>query len=643
MVQKTLALGLFGFILSSCTGAPQHTEVVSASSDGQRASASVRHDVVETYDPIENEIGYSILAQGGNAFDAFVAATFADYVLAAGITSPAGPLGVLVYDSKAKKVEYLDAGFNDPLDPKHKWETENPKAGASALVPGAIAGLEALSKKYGKLSFEKVLEPAIHLAENGFPLNQHYVDLISAYSYKLKRTPYGRETFFKNDRPLEKETVLKLPVLALFLKKLAAQGSSYAYTGDWARACLEEVNAAGGHLLAQDFKSYRVEWENVLSVPYRGLDLFFPKTYGAMISSMALKVLERYDLKKFGAHYTSSAEGIALVDRAYIESSSEPWLFDQKKMIDENFLNKMLGPRHIDEIRERIDKKLTASPAPDKGTHSHQVTIIDHDGNAVTGTNTIEGLPWGDGLFVEGVPLSSSGQLHAFSTAPGQRRRLGLSMHIGIKQEKIKFASGAFNSSLIPAEFQFILNLIDYQLPPREAMTAPRIGTQAWDFATTKRISGQWLDPRISSTIVEKLEKDGLKFTQVAPVDTGLGAVAIAHDDGSVDGAIAPISPVEKTKAVGIGASLGVDDNHRVFIFKVAPNSPAAKAGVESSDIIVSVQNTPDVPAISTENKSPAEVIALIRGPKGTPLILKILKKTGQTKSVQLIRDEYSF
>lgn len=558
------------------------------------------------------------------------------------MTSIGGPLGVLLYDANTNSTQYLNAAFNDPIDKRQKWNAENAKIGTSALVPGAIAGLEALSKKYGRLSFEMALAPAIALAQNGFPLSSHYADLIRApmFQEKLKRTAYGRRTFFRDGQPLKEGEILKLPELAGFLRKLAANGSAYAYRGAWAEEYLKTVKSNGGHLSAEDFQSYQPIWETTLHISYRGYELFFPKTHGSIIASMALKIAEPANLKKFGEHYTSSAEGLAFVDLAYVAASRERWLYDYQKLEDEDFLKSQLSVEHIAELRAWEEKQLGGHPMPDKGTHSLQVTVIDQDGNAVTGTNTIEGMPWGEGLFVEGVPLSSSNELSEFATAPGHRRTFGLAMHIATRNNRVKIASGTFNSSLIPAEFQILLNLINYEMSPIDAVTAPRLGVSAWSLTTRKPTGGQWLDPRVDPAIADELGARGLRFTQVPPVDTGLGAVAVVSDDGAVRGAIAPLTPPAPERMVGIGAALEATADHEIRITKILPDSPAGKAGIAAGDIIVTVQSMPQSSPIEVRNLAPQDVVRLIRGVKGTPLVLLIMKPGGERVTFELTRDE---
>ncbi|HEX8921341.1 MAG TPA: gamma-glutamyltransferase, partial [Pyrinomonadaceae bacterium] len=209
---------------------------------------------VIAHQPEAREIGEAILRAGGNAFDAFVATAVAVNVMAEGTSSLAGPLGVLIYRAQDKHLMYLDADFNDPLDPSRCQTANAQKPGPGILVPGAPAGLEALSKRYGKLPFSDLLRPSIALAEDGFPISRMMAGFISKYAKLLKKTSYGRSTFFHNDKPLKAGETLRQPEVAEFLRKLAKEGSAYVYDGEWGNSFLSVVEANGGCLKDADLK-----------------------------------------------------------------------------------------------------------------------------------------------------------------------------------------------------------------------------------------------------------------------------------------------------------------------------------------------------------------------------------------------------
>ena len=636
-------IALVGIGISTGCSTPAPSTLSKTFNNPKPASVtSSRRELVVSYQPLATEIGNTILDQGGNAFDAFVASTAAQYVLAPGVTSFAGPLGALLYNAESKEVVYLDATFNDPLESKHKWDAKNPQFGSAALIPGAVAGLEAISKKYGKLPFRAALEPAAKLAENGFPLNAEYANLLlSDYGKNLKRSPYAQKTYFHSDgSPFKKGEVLKLPVVAGFIRKIASQGSRYVYSGKWAGNFLKAVNAQGGHLTKKDFTTYKPRWRKAALIEYRGFKIYSPVNNGAAQTLLALKVLEHADLARYGAHYTQTPEGLATLTLIYSEVAKELWLQDNDKVTDEKFVQQKLSDSTAQQIWDRV-QKMTSTAAPlSEGSHSYHTVIIDQYGNAITGTNTIESFPWGDDIFVEGIPLTASNAL-PFATRPGERRQNAFSMQIGFQNEKLKFAVGAFSASLVPAEFQFLVNIMDYKLSAADVMSKPRFGTAAWDFKTLQPTSGFWLDSDVDKTIVQTLAERGLKFTQDGYVDVGLGSVAIVEDDGQIEGAIAPMPGALRSgqKIIGIGVALDEHPTGEIYINSVFPGSPAEIAGLKSGDIITAIKTDASNEFVSVTGKTMADVMKLMKGPAGSLLTLMI-KRNDETLTILASRAE---
>jgi gamma-glutamyltranspeptidase len=204
-----------------------------------------------------------------------------------------------------------------------------------------------------------------------------------------------------------------------------------------------------------------------------------------------------------------------------------------------------LTSKYTANIWARVVAQLPVRPKAKGGSHSYHIIVVDKDGNVASGTNTHESTPWGDGIFVEGIPLANAGTI-PWHTRPGERRLAPFSIHLVFKDDRLQFASGAFTPSLIEASFQFLLNLIDYKLPVSEAVSLPRFGTFPHDTGasqveTTLDWSSNWLDPRVSAITVDSLKARGLSFQQKGFVDTGLGAVVVVHPDGTTEGATAPL------------------------------------------------------------------------------------------------------
>jgi len=519
-------------------------------------AAAPPRGIVVTYHPEATEAGEAILQAGGNAVDAFVAATFAEYVVAEGGTSMAGVLGALVYDARSQKVEYLDADYNEVGDPGGRYGTWDgllqwagfDRSGKTVLVPGAVAGLEAMSKRHGKLEFSRVLQPAIDLARNGFQLSEFYAVVLQWSERTLKSSEYGRNTFFyKSGNPLIKGDKLKQPAVADFLTKIARQGSAYMYRGDWAKECVRLANAQSGRISLADLANYKPDWRTPNRIQYRGYDLYGPggRDWGGIWVNLALRAMEYGPSLQALGHYSNSADALEIVTRTTRQVWAElPWM-ENPAVLDnplevESHMSRIQGER----IWKQVAGKLPARVRQSRGSHSYHIIVVDKDGNIASGTNSIQSLPWGDGTFVEGIPLNQSGYLVSKSGA-GERRADALTMHFGFRDGKFRFATGSFTGSLLETNFQFLLNLIDYKLPAEAAVSLPRIGSFPYDLAGNYDANSNWADPEIGPSIINEVKGRGLKFTQTGPLictglDTGLGVVVVTNPDGTYTGARAP-------------------------------------------------------------------------------------------------------
>jgi gamma-glutamyltranspeptidase/glutathione hydrolase len=500
------------------------------------------------------EAGTRLLEAGGNATDAFVAATLAEYVVAEGGTSLAGTLGALVFDARTNRVEYVDADYNQVLNPNSTWTWWDTivhafwrdRSGKAVLVPGALGGLEALSRKHGRLGFARALEPAIQIAEQGFPVSEFYAALIAWSSGILKRSEYGRRTFFRADgSPLRPGDTLKQPELASFLRAVARDGAAYMYTGEWARGCVRAVQETGGLMTEEDLRRWTPVWREPWKITYRGYDLYAPsgRQYGGIWVDLALRALEHADLKAMG-HFSRRADPLELVLQTARHAWAErTWFEDPARLDDRQFVADKLASAPA-EIWHRVRDRQLANPLPTTGTHSYHIIVADSDGNVVSGTNSIQSLPWGAGTFVQGVPLNQTGLLPS-RTGPGERVVNAFSLHLAFRDGQFRFATGAFTNALVETNLQFLLNLIDYRLPPAEAVSLPRFGTFPHDLKGWVDTKSNWLDPNVDASIADTLRARGLRVVQSGPLvgtglDTGLGLVLARQDDGTFMGAAAP-------------------------------------------------------------------------------------------------------
>jgi len=514
--------------------------------------------IVVTFHPLATKAGVQLLNAGGNAFDAFVAATFAEYVINEGGTSAAGSLGALIYEAKTGETKYLDAEFDSVYDPNGAWNhlkawtAEDAESGKAVLVPGAVAGLEAMSRRYGKKGFAADLEPAIVLARDGFKVPGFYRASVIVNADLLKSTEYGKRTFFPDGHALSSGAVLRQPELAGFLEKLAQRGAAYMYRGEWADECVKAVRARGGRMTVADLARYQPSWRDAREINYRGYEVHSSsgRAFGGLWCLLALKTLEHTNVSRMG-HFSTSADALELMVRTARETLAESWIFDYRLLDQPALVASRLTSTYSAGIWNRVSAKSATRPRRSGSSHSYQITVIDHEGNAVTGTNTHESLAWGSGMFIQGVPLNTAGRI-PWGTNPGERQISPFSMHLITRSGKLVAASGSFSSSILEASFQFLVNLIDYRLSVDDVVSRPRFGTFPYDPAAalnnsiTARLAANapnWLDPRVSSDIVQTLRSRGLYFQQTMPagqsmwVDTGMGSVVKLQPDGTPEGA----------------------------------------------------------------------------------------------------------
>ncbi len=496
--------------------------------------------VVATFHTQSSEAGVEILRQGGNAFDAFAAATFVDYVVSPGVTSPAGPLSAMGFNVRTGERFHLDGNLNEVLSPDGAFDGNETTAGKTFLVPGAVAALAELVKQHGSLPLSKVLEPAIRVARNGFVVDYVYSGTIQGAQATLKKSTYGETTFLQGGKPVAVGTVLKLPALATYLENLAKFGVAHMYQGAWATEAVRVTGERGGKISMQDFAAYRAEFREPRHTQFRGFDVYAPggRVYAGLWALVGLEVLENTSLSSLG-HYGSSADALETMVRTTRVLDMEPWFFDVGTLDNEVAVQTKLAKPNTDKLWGNVKSQLGFTPPPSQGNHSYHIIVADAAGNVITGTNTIESYPFGDGVFVEGVPLNNTGRITAYRTGPGERSINPCSSHLVFRDGHFYGASGAFGTSLIPTELQMLVDMLEYRMPGTEIANALHFGTYPVDFTTgTQDVTSNWLDPRVSKSVVDRLASRGLKFKQDPYGDTGWNIVVTIDEQGEPRGGI---------------------------------------------------------------------------------------------------------
>lgn len=471
--------------------------------------------MIVSQNAIASEVGAQILRNGGNAIDAAVAIGFA-----LAVTLPrAGNIGgdgfMTVYDAKLKQVRVLDFRGIAPraatpamfVDNKGKERDIASYGYLAPSVPGTVAGLEHAHRKWGKLPWARVVEPAIRLARDGVKLTADEAFVFGWGRQRLSNSASGKATFYKPDGSLyAKDEVLRQPELAWTLGEIAKGGAKAFYTGEIARRIEADMKAHGGLITRADLAAYTPVERDPLVGTYRGYQVYTPppaSAGGATLLNM-LNMLEHYDLKAMGAGSAASLHLIAEVSKlAYVDryqSLGDPAFvtapvkgFIAKEYAAERV--KLIDPDKATPARDLAP----GDPLKFESPSTTHFSVADAQGNAVSTTYTL-GSDFGSGVMIAGTGILLNNQMNNFSheqaweaqrkgtppplnaMAPGKRMLSTMMPTMVFKDGKPWLIVGTpGGSTIITTMLQLVVDTVDFGLNVDEATHQPRIyqGTTA--------------------------------------------------------------------------------------------------------------------------------------------------------------------
>lgn len=497
---KVRALGAFLFtvVLLGSVG-PQPNDLV----------ARGEHGVVVTQDPHATQVGIDVLRDGGNAVDAAVAVA-----LTLAVTHPqAGNLGgggFFVYRKLDGTVETIDFRERAPKSAtrdmylKADGSVDNDKVqlGVTAAgVPGSPAGMLHALQKFGTKSLAELAEPAIRLAREGFPVDQHLAGSLRYKRRQLSRFASTRKIFFKDGAPLGQGDVLVQTDLADTLQRFAEGGQKGFYDGETAARLAAHMERDGGFVTVDDLRAYAPAERAPLRTTYRGYEVISmgPPSSGGVAMIQMLNMLSAYDLAQFG---WGSSDYIHLLTevmrRAYADRGR--WLGDPdfyevpvEGLISKDYARQRGATIDLDKVSKVAPGVPAGRKESDDTTH---FSIIDRDGNAVSCTTTINST-FGSCCIADGCGFFLNNEMDDFSAKPGVPNQFGLiggkanaiepgkrmlssmTPTIVCKDGKLRYVIGAPGGGrIITAVTQVLLNCVDHGMPLDLAVEAPRVHHQ---------------------------------------------------------------------------------------------------------------------------------------------------------------------
>lgn len=455
-----------------------------------------------------SEIGADILRKGGTAADAAVAVAFVLAVTwpSAGNLAGGGFALVGTADGKTDFIDYREtapraAGENFYRDAQGHLNEEASKVGYRAVaVPGTIAGLETLHRKYGRLPWKTLLEPARALAEKGFAVDDFLLRSLRRSEKLLSRFPESRRIFLNDGKFWKRGDRLVQKDLAQSIRLLQQGGADAFYRGELGQRFVRSIQKEGGVIRREDLLDYRVESRSPLTRPWKGYTIVTspPPSSGGTVLLEMLGMLEGDDLKSMGFGSASYLHLLfEVMKRAFADRSQ--WFGDPA--FTRNPIEKLLDPAYLAERRKSIDPKKASNEVepgklPGEKPDTTHFTVLDKHGMVVSNTYTLNGS-YGSGAVASGTGMLLNNEMDDFSIAPGTPNLFGLlqsqrnkiearkrplsSMTPTLVYEKGKLilALGSPGGpTIINSVAQVILNRLEFGMTIQEAVDAPRFHHQ---------------------------------------------------------------------------------------------------------------------------------------------------------------------
>ena len=514
--------------------------VLAQSSDPVRAGTGMV--VSESW--IASEAGRDVLAAGGNAVDAAIATGFA-----LAVTHPSagniGGGGFMVIRFPNGQTTAIDFREKAPLASHPEMWLENGEYSAerhhrshwAVGVPGTVAGFDKAHSLYGDMNWERIVYPAVVLADDGFVLSDRLSGSLSRFALTDGRPAATVAQFSNGGTAYAAGETLRQTDLGRTLKRIMLDGRDGFYRGETARLLVAEMERAGGLITAADLEIYEARERVPVTGYYRGYEVISmppPSSGGVAIVTM-LNMLERFDLASFGhntapyIHHLSESMRRAFRDRA--QFLADPDFVDVS-------VHALTSKEHAAELGNDIQSdRATPSGVSDipMGYESPETThysVVDGNGMAVSVTYTLEG-GFGTGIVVPGAGFLLNNEMGDFNAGPGltnDRGLIGTSPNLARPQQRmlssmtpsivardgrlVAVVGSPGGRTIINTVMQVILNVVDFGMNIQEAVNA-------------KRIHHQWLPDRIG------IEADGASAETVRLLEAMGHTVQVGGGQGT--------------------------------------------------------------------------------------------------------------
>jgi len=514
----------------------------------RRSAVVARKGAVSTSQPMAAQAGLKILQDGGNAVDAAVATAAVLNVVEPMSTGIGGDMFALIWHKNERKVVALNgsgrqaAGANVDDVRKAGFDSiPNDHDGShfAVSVPGTVHGWETALNQYGRMTLREVLQPAIDYALNGYAVSE-----VIAHNWgsedtlsKLNHRPSGKELLpGANGGAPKYGEVVTLPELGRTMQMIAEGGSEAFYKGEIAKKTADFVQSEGGWLTEQDMANHHSDWDEAISVNYRGVDVWECPPNGQGIAALiALNLAEGFDIGSMGAQ---SADRYHYL----IESMRRGYADALQYVADPRVAEVPIGPLLSKDYANRRRVNISGSQAdpnvsygdPMGGADTVYLTAVDGEGTACSLINSLF-AGFGTGLVVPtlGMALQNRGSLFSFDPdhpnyLQGNKRPFQTIIPaMATRDDEMWLSFGVMGGFQQPqGHLQVVSNMVDHHMDSQEALDAPRFKV---DVTGDQSVA---VEEDLAPSVISELEKRGHTVEVVSGYDrAGFGGGQVISRD----------------------------------------------------------------------------------------------------------------
>ena len=460
-----------------------------------RSEVLARHGIVATSDPLASQAGLEILKNGGNAIDAAVAAAAVLDVTSQNDTGIGGDLFAIIWSAKDKKLYALNSGGWAPAGWTPDFFTNRLKATRvpgngvnAATVPGAIAGYDAMLKRFGSVTFKEAFERAARIAEEGWGLaERRHADLRNSVK-GLQADADSAQTFLENGQAPDLYSIIRNPGLAKALRLLQAQGRDAFYKGDIAKAIVAKVQSGGGVMELSDLAEFESEWVEPITTNYHGYDVFQLPPPGQGFATLEMLNIAEVCAPKLGLSLTALGPSDPAYWHMMVEAKKLAYSDLLAKNADPKFANvpveQLISKAHAATLCSKINLNAASKPGIAGGTEGGTIYMAAADrwGNMVSLVHSVFGV-YGSRAVVPpyGFVLHNRGSAFSLDpkspnvVAPHKRPFHTIIAGFVMKDGAPLMAFGNMGGSVQPeTHAQHIVNMVDHGMNVQMTTDAAR-------------------------------------------------------------------------------------------------------------------------------------------------------------------------